>query len=68
MALRSVNNDSSMGEPCEQLPACPVCDGKMEKVYDRYHELVCVCIDCHSGLTIPASARKLAMLKRERSA
>jgi len=28
----------------------------MELVYDRFNQQVCVCVDCHSGLTIPAAA------------
>jgi len=28
----------------------------MELVYDRFTQQVCVCVDCHSGLTIPATA------------
>ena len=35
---------------------CPVCEGKMELVYDRPSQKVFVCADCHSGLTIPAGA------------
>ena len=28
----------------------------MELVYDRFNQQVCVCTDCHSGLTIPVTA------------
>lgn len=28
----------------------------MELVYDRLTQQVCVCTDCHSGITIPRTA------------
>jgi hypothetical protein len=69
MTLRAVNNSDEDPEqtsaPCEIIPACPICNGKMEKVYDRYHQQVCVCVDCHTGLSIPASARNVARLKKQ---
>jgi hypothetical protein len=46
-------------------PECPICRGKMELVYDRLNQQVCVCTDCHSGLTIPATAWEI--LRRKRS-
>lgn len=36
----------------------------MELVYDRYNQQVCVCLDCHSGITIPATAWDVQRLKR----
>jgi uncharacterized protein YbaR (Trm112 family) len=55
------------GEDIDELeiPACPVCSGQLEVVYNRYHQRVAVCVDCHSGLTIPGSAWHVAKLKRE---
>ena len=47
--------------PC---PDCPICDGKMELVYDRFNQQVCVCTDCHSGLTIPVTAWEIKNRKR----
>ncbi len=47
------------------IPACPICAGKFELVYDRYHQKVVVCGDCHSGLTVPGSAWTVARLKRD---
>ena len=47
--------------PC---PHCPICGGKMELVYDRFNQQVCVCTDCHSGLTIPAQAWEIQRRKR----
>ena len=35
---------------------CPICQGTMEVVYERPNQQVCVCVDCHSGITIPVSA------------
>ena len=52
-------------EPCEVVPACPICEGKMEKVYDRRHQQVCVCSECHTGLTVPKTAWEVARIKRE---
>lgn len=43
---------------------CPVCEGAMEVVYDRPSQKVFVCGDCHSGLTIPASAWTVQQRKR----
>jgi hypothetical protein len=36
----------------------------MELVYDRINQQVCVCTDCHSGLTIPSSAWAIRRAKR----
>lgn len=47
-----------------KCPACPICSGRMELVYDRLNQQVCVCIECHSGLTIPASAWDVQRRKR----
>ena len=38
------------------IAICPVCDGRMEVVYARNNQQVSVCVDCHTGLTIPAFA------------
>src|SRR5689334_21584680 len=37
----------------------------MELVYDRFHQKVCVCVDCHSGITVPQSAWTVARIKRQ---
>ena len=52
-------------EPCEVMPFCPICRGKMELVYDRPNQKVCVCTDCHSGLNVPQAAWQIAKRKRE---
>ena len=51
-------------EPLPPIPECPICGGKMELVYDRINQQVCVCTDCHSGLTIPAGAWEIQRKKR----
>jgi hypothetical protein len=38
----------------------------MELVYDRLTQQVCVCVDCHAGVTIPSSAWDIVRQKRER--
>jgi hypothetical protein len=37
----------------------------MELVYDRLNQQVCVCTECHSGVTIPASAWDVVRRKRD---
>ena len=48
-----------------EVPPCPICQGKLELVYNRYHQKVVVCEDCHVGVTIPGSAWLVSRLKRE---
>ena len=50
--------------PCEFLPLCPICDGKMETVYARPHQKVCQCVDCACTLTVPVNAWDVATSKR----
>jgi hypothetical protein len=38
----------------------------MEVVYDRFNQQVCVCVECHTGLSIPAHAWDIRRIKRER--
>jgi hypothetical protein len=47
------------------VSSCPICDGAMEVVYSRNNQQVCVCKDCHSGLTVPGSAWEIVRIKRE---
>ena len=47
------------------LAYCPICYGTMEVVYSRNNQNVCVCVDCHSGVTVPATAWEIVHLKRE---
>ena len=57
MALHAVKrNDPEDPGPCEVIESCPICTGHMEAVYSRTHQKVCVCIDCHTSITVPAGA------------
>ena len=38
----------------------------MELIYDRFNQRVCVCVECHTGITIPSSAYEVLRLKREK--
>jgi hypothetical protein len=49
------------------LAYCPICYGSMEVVYSRNQQSVCVCVDCHSGVTVPAGAWDIVRRKREGS-
>lgn len=51
--------------PCEVIPSCGICGGRMELVYDRPHTKVCVCVDCHSSMTVPVAAWGVARIKRD---
>jgi len=55
----------STGRQFPPCPHCPVCGGKMELVYDRPQQQVCVCTECHAGLTIPTAAWDVARRKRD---
>lgn len=48
------------------LSSCPVCDGRMEVVYQRHNQQVTICTDCHSGLTVPSVAWQISRDKRAR--
>lgn len=50
--------------PSDDTRPCPICAGRMEKVYEQFHQRVFVCVECHSGLTIPATAWNVARMKR----
>ena len=65
MALHAVNpNDPVTPGPCEVVEICPICQGTMEAVYSRVHQKVCVCVDCHTSITVPASAWKIKANKK----
>ena len=55
------------GREFPACPHCPICGGQMELVYDRFNQQVCVCVECHSGLTIPAAAWEVQRRKRNAS-
>ena len=68
MALEAVNpqpDDRREQKQKPAIPACPLCDGKMEVVYQRNNQQVTVCQDCHSGLTVPSTAWEIVRIKRE---
>ena len=50
----------------EAIPACPACGGRMKLVYDRPKSKVCVCGDCHTGVTVPAEAWDLILARWKR--
>lgn len=51
-------------EPMDAVAICPVCGRKMQRVYDRRHITASVCIDCHTGITVPTDAWDVARIKR----
>jgi hypothetical protein len=66
MAFHDLNpNDLKPTGKDDVIEVCPICGGKMEVVYDRVQSKVCVCVDCHSGIAVPASALRIARAKRE---
>ena len=46
------------------LSVCPICQGKLEMVYDRNNQQVLICEDCHVGVTVPGTAWEIARVKR----
>jgi hypothetical protein len=36
----------------------------MEAVYTRVHQRVCVCVDCHTSITVPATAWTIKAAKK----
>lgn len=48
---------------CEVIPTCPLCAGRMELVYDRPKVKVCVCVDCHTGVSVPVRAWAVALAR-----
>lgn len=57
---------ASVGEQhqSDAVPICPICGGRMELVYDSPNLRVIVCVDCYSGIQIPAGAWDVALGKR----
>jgi ssDNA-binding Zn-finger/Zn-ribbon topoisomerase 1 len=67
MALEAANREFDERRKRDVRPAigtCPICDGRMEVVYARHNQQVSVCIDCHTGITIPAVAWNIVRIKR----
>ena len=70
MALHAVNPLSDTSENERRLdtacvPVCPICEGKMETVYQRNNQHVCVCVDCHTGVTVPDGAWEVVRIKKQ---
>jgi hypothetical protein len=63
-ALPAARSEPLEPEALDAVTACPVCGGKMELVYDRRHISASVCVDCHTGITIPTDAWDVARVKR----
>jgi hypothetical protein len=63
--VSKLNSNPDDPVPCDVITTCPVCLGRMELVYDRYHQKVCVCADCGTGVSVPAMAWRIAKVKRE---
>jgi hypothetical protein len=55
---------ADLPQPCDVMPVCPICGGKVEVVYDRRHLKVCVCVDCYTGIYVPISALELVHNRR----
>jgi hypothetical protein len=65
MPLRAVNPDDPVESgPCDVIDICPICEGAMETVSSSVHQKVCVCVDCHSSIAVPAAAWKVRKTKR----
>jgi hypothetical protein len=67
MATQAVNraNQDPQGDSPRNIPACSICEGIMVLAYDRYQQKVCVCLDCHTSITIPGAAWDVARAKRD---
>lgn len=48
----------------QTIPPCPVCGAALERVYSRFGEAVYVCIECHTGVTVPRRAWDIAAVKK----
>jgi hypothetical protein len=65
MPLRAVNPDEPVESgPCNVIEVCPICAGTMEAVYSREHHKVCVCVDCHTSITVPSAAWEIRARKK----
>jgi hypothetical protein len=72
MPLHAVPRLSEHPEPEKRterpiLSSCPICGGNMEVVYQRNNQQVVVCVDCQSGITVPATAWEVVRIKRQAS-
>jgi uncharacterized protein YbbK (DUF523 family) len=49
----------------KETPSCPICSGVLERVYSRFGENVFVCVECHTGMTVPRNAWDIAAVRRQ---
>jgi ssDNA-binding Zn-finger/Zn-ribbon topoisomerase 1 len=54
-----------LSNPCEAVPTCPICGGRMELVYDRPELKACACVECESGLSVPTKAWGIARARQQ---
>lgn len=64
MGMRAIKPNDRVSDPCDVIDLCPICGGSMETVYSRAHQKVCVCVDCHTSITVPAAAWQVKSDKR----
>lgn len=66
MASRGSNSpeEEAQEETPRKIPPCSICEGTMVLAYDRHGQKMCVCLDCHTSMTIPGSAWEVARAKR----
>ena len=55
--------ESPNSTAAKKVPPCPVCRGALERVYSRFGEHVYVCVECHTGITVPRRAWEIANAK-----
>lgn len=53
-------------EPCELIPNCPICGGKLTIAHAHSKLRICVCKACGTSLSIPDEAWTRARLLRAR--
>jgi hypothetical protein len=64
MGIHAIKPNDRGPEPCDVIDTCPICGGSVEAVYTRVHQKVCVCEDCHTTITVPATAWQLKSDRR----
>jgi hypothetical protein len=62
-ALHLAEMESPDSEAARKVPPCPVCGAALERVYSRFGDTVYVCIECHTGITVPRRAWDIADVK-----
>jgi uncharacterized protein YbbK (DUF523 family) len=49
----------------KEIRACPICSGVLERVYSRFGESVFVCVECHTGMSVPRNAWDIAAVRKQ---